>query len=79
MSDCCDEPDCIRGEPFGLYLGWLSGTVYLVTRSGPGPNRQTRVARIRHNVTGTVEAFIRANPEWVQQVLTAQQGGERNG
>jgi hypothetical protein len=78
---CCDEPQCTRKQPVGLYLADLSGTVYAVTRwraDGTLPDgRERRKAAVRHDVTAQMEQFVRANPEWVRNLLPENGAGTR--
>jgi hypothetical protein len=77
MSDrkpCCDEPECRRKQPIGLYLGDFSDTVYVVTkyrlRAKPGTgDREHKVAVDRHDITEQMKSFVRANAAWVRDVL----------
>ena len=75
---CCNEPDCTRQYPVGLYRGDLSGVVYAVTKmrlvKDRGDGTGTWAAQIRHDVTPQMERFIRENREWVREVLSEENG-----
>ena len=70
---CCDEPECRRHYPIGLYLADFSGTVYAVTRRRVVAEHEdgtaTFAASERHDVTPQLREFCRRNPDWIRTVL----------
>jgi hypothetical protein len=73
VSNCCTEHNCTRKQPISLYLGDFSDIVYAVTRyrvrGAAEDGREHRVALDRHDITGQMKTFIRANPGFVRSVL----------
>jgi hypothetical protein len=68
VSRCCDEPDCRRKIPIGIYLADFSERVFAATSSrerSPGHY----AAKTRHDITPQMRRFIKANPAWVRKVL----------
>jgi len=73
MSDCCNEPPCRRKRPIGIYRGDFGGQVYAATSmrvvKDHGDGTATFAASIKHDITPQMRRFIRANAEWVREVL----------
>ena len=70
---CCDEPDCRRRYPIGIYLADFSDRVFAATTRRVvrerGDGTATFAATGRHDVTRQVREFISRNPDWVGAVL----------
>ena len=70
---CCDEPDCRRRYPIGIYLADFSDRVFAATGrrvvSERGDGTATFAATERHDITSQLREFIRRNPDWVRAAL----------
>ena len=69
MSGCCKEHGCKRKEPYAVFMGLLSGRVFLASRSQDLGKGLRRVVGNKHDITEPVEQFIRQNRNWVRDVL----------
>lgn len=70
---CCHELNCKRTTPIQLYIGDLTGEIYVVTRytvrTDHGNGRATFKADERHDITETFRLFIRDNRETIEAML----------
>ncbi len=69
MSGCCGKYDCKRKRPYVVYLGPSSGRVYLSTQGKEVADGVYDVVAPHHDITDTVEKFVRMNPDWVMDAL----------
>jgi predicted heme/steroid binding protein len=76
---CCSEHGCRRKTPIGVSRGAFSGRIYAITRSrlisDDGGHSGTFEASEKHDITNAMKFFIKANREWVEQVLSEENGG----
>jgi len=70
---CCDEADCRRKQPIGIYRGDFGGRIYAATSmrlvGDHGDGTGTFAASVKHDITRQMVRFIRANAEWVREIL----------
>src|SRR5690348_11798505 len=70
---CCGEAYCRRKHPIGIYRGDFTGQVYAATSMrlvhDRGDGTGTFAASTKHDITRQMRRFIRANREWVLEVL----------
>ncbi len=61
-------------QPLGVYMGDLTGQVFVATRMrvvrDNGDGTATFAASEKHDVTRQMRRFIRNNAEWVREQLT---------
>ncbi len=76
---CCDEHNCHRRHPIGIYRGDLTGQVYAATSvrlmHDHGDGTGTFAASAKHDITPQMIRFIRANAEWVTEILAEAAAG----
>lgn len=69
MSQCCSEITCKRKKPYAVFLGLLSGRVYLASNYRDVLPGVRKVVGPKHDITPAIADFILFNRDWVREVL----------
>lgn len=66
---CCGEYGCKRKKPYAVFLGLLSGRVYLASNYRDVLPGVRKVVGLKHDITPAIADFILHNRDWVREVL----------